>query len=116
MKTLMLDSLRHHLTELLDRAQMDGLAVVPVDILRELIEHGPRRAHNGHEIVFPGATPTWFMRHSADCTERPCPYATVARRQFPAHDGCHSPGEFRVFYLSPKLDHLITEPIIQIGQ
>lgn len=104
MKTVMLDALRNHLAELLDRAQMDGLAVVPVDVLRELLEHGPRPSHAGHEIVFPGATPTWFMRHAADCGPR-CEHASVAQRQFPPHDGCYAPGEYLA---SLHGNHLIT--------
>lgn len=111
----MRDNLREALTELLDRAQADGGAVVPIDVLRDLLGDRNRWYVAEHQILFPGPTHTWLMRHPDDCTGLACPVAKTARRQFPAHDGCHGPGEFTAV---PTEDgrHLITVPIIQIGQ
>lgn len=100
-----MSSLYGALTAILDRAQADGLAVVPIDVLRELLQFGARPAPPGHEIVFPGPTATWLMRHPADCTDLACRYAAVARRQFPPHDGCFAPGEHLVQLAG---HHLIT--------
>lgn len=109
---IILDSLRAHLTALLDRAQADGLAVIPIDVVRELLDGEPRTSEQ-HEIVFPGPSATWIMRHPADCTALRCAHADAARWQFPPHDGCHSPGEF-VAQLHDD-GHLITESLTAKG-
>lgn len=111
------DTIRQNLCDLINRAMSDGGAVIPIDALLDLLANGPRPVPETHEILFPGPSHTWLMRHPADCP-KPCPHAIAARRQFPAHDGCFAPGEFVVrmndfrdgrWYLTPT-------PIIRIGQ
>lgn len=104
-----MSDLRTDLEALINRAMADGGAVIPIDVLRDLLEHGPRPAPSNHEIVSPGISHAWLIRHPADCTDLRCRLAEVARRQFPAPEFAFTPGAYAVRLFR---DHTI----IQIGQ
>lgn len=100
-----MSDLAKDLEEILMRTMADGASVIPVEVLFDLLGHGPRQSSDAHEIVFPGATHTWFMRHPESCGPQ-CFHAATARLQFPNHDSTFAPGE----YVAALTDtgHLIT--------
>lgn len=110
-----MSDLRADLEALINRAMADGGAVIPIDVLRDLLEHGPRPAPLNHEIVFPGYSHTWLMRHPAECAENlRCVMARVASHTF--HTNVYEPGEHIAELYNPVIQAIRTRPLYQIGQ